>query len=111
TAIGVSLVILAFVTTFVSISSRWIATKASRRVVVSTRKRAFDHAVRLPLHRVYDLKSGGVASILREDAGGVGELTFSMIYNPWRAIVQLVASLIALMFIDWQLLLGAIALL
>src|SRR5256885_12151109 len=36
------------------------------RSQVSVRKKVFDHAVRLPLHRVYDLKSGGVASILRD---------------------------------------------
>ena len=78
---------------------------------LSYRKRVFDHAVRLPLHRVYELKSGGVASILREDAGGVGDLVFSMIYNPCRAIVQLIGSLLVLAFVNWQLLLGAILLL
>ena len=55
---------------------------------VDLRKRVFEHAVRLPLHRVYTIKSGGVASILCEDAGGVGELVFSMLYNPWRAVIQ-----------------------
>jgi hypothetical protein len=39
---------------------------------LSVRKRAFEHAVRLPLHRVHELKSGGIASVLREDAGSVG---------------------------------------
>jgi ATP-binding cassette subfamily B protein/subfamily B ATP-binding cassette protein MsbA len=83
----------------------------TKRVQVSVRKKVFDHAVRLPLHRVYDLKSGGVASILREDAGGVAELIFSMLYNPWRAIVQLTGSLIVLAFVDWRLLVGSILLL
>src|SRR3712207_7305485 len=49
----------------------------------------FQHAMRLPLHRVYQLKSGGVASILREDAGGVAELIFNLVYNPWSAVIQL----------------------
>ena len=62
----------------------------TKRVQVGYRKRVFEHAVRIPLHRVYELKSGGVASILREDAGGVGELVFSMIYNPSKAVVQLI---------------------
>ena len=57
------------------------------------------------------LKSGGVASILREDAGGVADLIFSMLYNPWRAIIQLIGSLTVLAFVDWRLLLGLIALL
>ncbi|MHC5545043.1 ABC transporter transmembrane domain-containing protein, partial [Singulisphaera rosea] len=79
----------------------------SKRVQVDVRRRVFEHAVRLPLHRVYQLKSGGVASLLREDAGGVGELVFSMIYNPWRAVVQLVGGLVVLLWVDWRLLLGA----
>jgi ATP-binding cassette subfamily B protein/subfamily B ATP-binding cassette protein MsbA len=59
---------------------------------ILVRKRTFDHAVRLPLHRVYHLKSGGVASILREDAGGIADLIFSLFYNPWRAVIQLLGS-------------------
>jgi ATP-binding cassette subfamily B protein/subfamily B ATP-binding cassette protein MsbA len=67
--------------------------------------------VQLPLHRVYQLKSGGTASLLREDAGGVGELVFSMLYNPWQAIIQLVGSLIVLVFVDWRLMLGGLLIL
>ena len=58
------------------------------------RDRAFAHAARLPLHRVYGLKSGGATSLLREDAGGVGELIFSMLYNPWRALIQFAGGLV-----------------
>jgi ATP-binding cassette subfamily B protein/subfamily B ATP-binding cassette protein MsbA len=68
------------------------------------RRRAFSHAARLPLHRVYGLKSGGASSLLREDAGGIGELVFSMLYNPWSAIVQLLGGLAVLAWVDWRLL-------
>ena len=67
--------------------------------------------MRLPLHRVYDLKSGGVASILREDAGAIADLIFSLLYNPWRAIIQLLGSVAVLAFVDWRLLLGSLVLL
>ena len=77
------------VSVVLNIWGRWQATRITKRVQLAYRKRVFDHAVRLPLHRVYELKSGGVASILREDAGGVGDLVFSMIYNPSRAVFQL----------------------
>ncbi|MCA9276319.1 MAG: ABC transporter ATP-binding protein, partial [Phycisphaerales bacterium] len=46
--------------------------------------------------------------ILREDAGGVGDLIFSLIYNPWRAITQLIGTLGVLLLIDWRLVIGAI---
>jgi len=68
--ICIAMVALTIVSVMVGTSSRWQATRISKRVSAYSRKLLFDHAVRLPLHRVYDLKSGGVASILREDAGG-----------------------------------------
>jgi len=65
----------------------------------------------LPLHRVQQLKSGGATSILREDAGGIADLIFSMLYNPWQATVQLVGSLIVLVLVDWRLLAAGLLLL
>ncbi|MEL7338401.1 MAG: ABC transporter ATP-binding protein, partial [Planctomycetota bacterium] len=46
-----------------------------------------------------------------EDAGGVADLIFSMMYNPWRAIVQFIGSLIILIFVDWKLMVGGLLLL
>ena len=102
---------IALVNLLLGLWSRWQATVAAKRVSVQARKMAFDHAVRLPLHRVYDIKSGGVASVLRDDAGGTGELVFSLLYNPLKAIIQLAGSLLVLAYIRWELLLGALAIL
>ncbi|SIN73407.1 ATP-binding cassette, subfamily B/ATP-binding cassette, subfamily B, MsbA [Singulisphaera sp. GP187] len=102
--------VVSVVSTACGLWGRWRATLASKRIQVKVRRQVFEHAVRLPLHRVYQLKSGGAASLLREDAGGIGELIFSMIYNPWRAVVQLLGGLIVLFWVDWRLLLGAVAL-
>ena len=90
---------------------RWYATKISKQVQLGVRQRVFEHAVRLPLHRVQQIRSGGVASILREDGGAVGELMFGMLFNPWRAVIQLLGSLAILAWVDWKLLTGAIVLL
>lgn len=108
-SIGVMTISLA--ATLIHLWGRWHATKTVNLVQVSLRKRLFEHAVRLPLYRVYELKSGGAASLLREDAGGAAELIFNMIYNPWRAVIQLTGSLIILMFVDWRLMLGGLVLL
>lgn len=108
-----SLVVVAvsLVETVINIWGRWHATRATKRVQVAVRKQLFEHAVRFPLHRIYQLKSGGVASTLREDAGSIGELIFSLLYNPWRAIIQFAGSLIILAVVDWRLLLGGMLLL
>lgn len=86
---------------------RWEATRITKRIQLAVRRQVFAHAVRLPLHRVQELRSGGVASILREDSGSVGELVFGMIFNPWRAVIQLAGSLAILAWVDWRLLVGA----
>jgi ATP-binding cassette subfamily B protein/subfamily B ATP-binding cassette protein MsbA len=95
----------------IQVWGRWYATKISKQIQLNVRRRVFEHAVRLPLHRVQEIRSGGVASILREDGGSVGELMFGMLFNPWRAIIQLVGSLAILAWVDWTLLLGALVLL
>ena len=87
------------------------ATVVAKRLQVSLRRRAFAKAIHLPLARVHELKAGGVASLIREDAGAAGELLFGLLYNPFRAIIQLVGSLVILAFTDWRLLVGAVVLL
>ena len=106
--LGVSILVISLVAAGFAIWGRWQCTKLTKRLQAMLRRRAFHHAVRLPLSRISDLKSGGVASILREDAGNAGELLFSMIYNPWRAIIQLSGTLVILAIVDWRLLAGAL---
>ncbi|HOM51070.1 MAG TPA: ABC transporter ATP-binding protein [Phycisphaerae bacterium] len=110
TVVAVVTVVIAAISLAINTWSRWQTTRVTKRVQVSIRRRVFDHAARLPLHRVYELKSGGVASILREDAGGIADLIFSMLYNPWRAMIQLTGSLIVLAWVDWRLLLCSLTL-
>jgi len=111
TWLALGVVVLSLVETAVRLWGRWYATRAVNKVQVNVRRRAFQHAARLPLHRVHQIKSGGVASILREDAGSISELIFSLLYNPWRAIIQLLGSLTVLVLVDWRLLLGSLVLL
>lgn len=108
--IAIAIVAISLVSLAIGMWSRWQATRTTKRVQAAIRRRVFDHAIRLPLHRVQQLKSGGVASILREDAGGVAELIFGMLYNPWKAIITLIGCLIILAWVDWRLLLGSLIL-
>ena len=110
-AIAGIVVVVTIISTVVHLSSRWIATKAVNQTQVTIRRRVFEHAIKLPLNNVYDMKSGGVASLIREDAGGVADLIFSLLYNPWRALIQFIGSLIILMLVDWKLMVGGLLLL
>jgi ATP-binding cassette subfamily B protein len=51
-----------------------------------------------------------VASLLRGDAGVIGDLLGSLVAGPWRAIVKLTGTLIILATVDITLLLGAFVL-
>jgi ATP-binding cassette, subfamily B, bacterial len=106
--VTVGVLLLTFLQVASAIFGRWHATRITMLIRMAIRKRTFEHAIRLPLHRVHELKSGGAASIVRQDAEGVGDLLFGLIYNPWRAVVQLLGTLLILSLVDWRLLLGAI---
>ena len=107
----ISVAIISVVKIVVHVWGRWYATKISKQIQLNLRRHVFEHAIRLPLHRIQEIRSGGVASILREDGGSVGELVFGMLFNPWRAIIQLIGSLVILAWVDWTMLLGAVVLL
>lgn len=107
---GATMICIAMIRIALGMFGRWQMTRLTKRVQIGMRRKLFDHAIRLPLHRVHQLKSGGVASILREDAGGAGELTFHILYNPTNAIVQLIGILTVLTVVDFRMLLGALIL-
>lgn len=109
--LSAALVANTFLMVSIGLWGRWQMTRLTKRVQVALRRKVFDHAIHLPMHRIHELKSGGVASLLREDAGGAGELLLSMIYNPWRAITQLVGTLVILAVVDWRMLFGSLVLL
>lgn len=110
-SIAVVAALLTAAATLVQLYGRWLATKTVNQVQVAIRRRVFEHAIHLPLSKVYQLKSGGVSSLIREDAGGIADLIFSMLHNPWRAIIQFVGSLVILMCVDWKLMVGGLLLL
>ncbi|MFZ9886429.1 MAG: ABC transporter ATP-binding protein, partial [Myxococcota bacterium] len=68
------------------------------------------HAVQLPLWRVQKLRAGGVASLIRGDAGSPSDLVSTMLYAPWRSVIQLCGTLAILASIDVLLLVGALLL-
>ena len=107
-AITAAVLAISIVKMGIHIWGRWHATRVAKRTQLSVRKQVFAHVMRLPLHRVQELRSGGAASILRQDAGAVGDLVFGMLYNPWRAVVQLVGTFCILAWVDWRLMLGAV---
>ncbi|HYE60949.1 MAG TPA: ABC transporter ATP-binding protein [Phycisphaerales bacterium] len=108
--LGGAMIVLSLAAVLIGTLGRWQMTRVTKRVATELRTRAFVHAGALPLHRIYHYKSGGMSSLLREDAGSVADLLFQMIYNPWKAIIQLLGTLVILAWVDWRMLVGGLAL-
>ncbi len=74
-------------------------------------RRLLRSALRLPLWKIQGVKSGGVASLLREDARAPGDILFQLVVNLWRSTLQLAGTLAVLAAVDKGLLALALALL
>ncbi len=110
-AVAVLVIVVTLAATCIGLASRWLGTKAVNQAQVTIRQQVFEHALHLPLHRIHEMRSGGVASLIREDAGGVAELIFSLLINPYRAIIQFLGSILILTLVDWKLMVGGLLLL
>ncbi len=106
--VGGGMVVLSLTQALIHLAGRYQMTRLDKLVSIAMRRRVFDHLARLPLNRIQQLKTGGLASILREDAGQIGEMLFSIIYNPWRAVITLIGGLCALALLDWRMVVGGI---
>lgn len=107
-AITAAVLIVSAIKIGVQLVGRWNARRISKLVKLAVNKQVFQHVIRLPLHRVQELKSGGAMSILRKDASSVNELMTILLYDPLQALVQLFGSLCILAWVDWRMLLGAL---
>lgn len=108
--LGGAMVSVSLVIALLGTIGRYEITRLNKLVQADLRRRLFTHLSRLPLHKLSQMKSGGVSSLLREDAGVVGEMLFNIFYNPLRAIITLVGGLTALAIIDWRMLVGGLLL-
>jgi len=104
-----------FVTALIAVAVRTagnrMAFRLQRHLILKARRRLLRHALRMRLHRLREITSGGMSFIVRHDANAFGDLVMFLICEPWKAVVQLLGCFIMLAWIDWRLLLGAMALL
>jgi ATP-binding cassette subfamily B protein/subfamily B ATP-binding cassette protein MsbA len=110
-AIAALLVLVAVVSAAIGTWGRYLTALTTRRLQSLLRRQVFARAIRLPLHRLRAYQSGGLASLLREDVGGAAGLLGVMVFQPWRALIQLLGTVVALGFIEWRAVVGAALLL
>ncbi|MGQ0767002.1 MAG: ABC transporter ATP-binding protein [Gemmatimonadota bacterium] len=79
------------------------------RVMLSLRKALFERFLRLPLARLYDMKTGGILSRLSGDIDTTTGLLQMAIISPSLSLIRLVIAITVLMTLNWRLALTAMA--
>lgn len=103
--------VLSMIALVVRTISNRIAFRLQRHIAVAARRRLLKRALRLPLHRLRQISSGGMSFIIRHDGNAIGDMVTHLIYEPWKAVIQLIGCFAVLAWADWRLLAGSLVLL
>jgi len=79
------------------------------RVMLDLRRALFDRFLRLPLPRLWEMKTGGILSRLTGDVDTTTGLLQLAIVSPGISVLRLVFAVIILLTLNWQLALAALA--
>jgi ATP-binding cassette subfamily B protein/subfamily B ATP-binding cassette protein MsbA len=109
-AFGLISLFVAIIAATIAVPGRYQLTRLVQLTQSRLRRQMFAHMAHLPIHKVQALKSGGLTSLLREDACSVADLIFIGLYNPFKALITFIGGLVMMALIDWRLVLGGIAL-
>ena len=78
-------------------------------VMLTLRRALFDRLLRLPLNRLYDMKTGGVLSRLTGDVDTTTGLLQMALISPAISVVRLAIAAGVLLTLNWRLALTALA--
>lgn len=79
------------------------------RVMLDLRQALFDRFLRLPLPRLWEMKTGGILSRLTGDVDTTTGLLQLAIVSPGISVLRLVFAVVILLSLNWQLALAALA--
>lgn len=81
----------------------------SVRVMMSIRHSLFDRLLRLPLAKLWEMKTGGILSRLTGDVEATAGLLQMAVLSPTIALIRLTMALTVLIALNWRLALTALA--
>jgi ATP-binding cassette, subfamily B, bacterial len=79
------------------------------QVMLSLRRSLFDRLLRLPLPRLWEMKTGGILSRLTGDIDTTTGLLQMAVVSPSISLVRLIVAITVLFSLNWRLALTAIA--
>jgi len=81
------------------------------KVLRKLQQRLFDHLLRLPIHEVQAMKTGGIVTRVTSDVDDVSGLLQMAIITPGIAAFRVVATMVVLVSIQWRMAVVAVAIL
>ncbi len=93
-----------------NVAQTWLTATVGNRVTGDLRTRLFDHLQSMELGFFTRTKTGVIQSRLQNDVGGVSGVLTNTVTSILGNAVTVIASLVAMILIDWRLTLIAIAL-
>jgi len=94
-----------------SVWQHYLTAQIGNRVMGSLRVRMFEHLQSMHLGFFTKAKTGAIQSRLQNDVGGVANILKEVIANLLGSTVTVVASLVAMLILSWQLTVVAVILL
>ncbi len=79
------------------------------KVMLTLRRSLFERLLRLPLPKLWEMKTGGIISRLTGDVDTTSGLLQMAIVSPTVAVIRLVIAVSILMALNWRLALAAVA--
>lgn len=109
--LGFMLLVVLCVQQTLDLMRNWHTAELNARVTLRLRQKLYRHLLRLPLHKLSEIKTGGITSRLSGDIDSVSGMLQLAIITPGVAAAKIVATISILLAISWQLSIAATCLL
>jgi ATP-binding cassette, subfamily B, bacterial len=106
---GLAFFVVIIVSNLLSVLRDYRQRLLNTKVMLTLRHSLFDRFLRLPLPRLWDMKTGGILSRLTGDVDTTTGLLQMAIISPSISVVRLVIAIVILMTLNWRLALTALA--
>lgn len=105
------MIIIPLVSALIGVGQAYLTTLLGQRVMADLRSRLFEHLQRMELAFFTATKTGAIQSRLANDVGGVSNVLSNTASSILTNSVTVLASLIAMLLLSWQLTIVSVALL
>ena len=104
------LVLLALIGAAISLTQRWFSSRIGEGLIYDLRTQVFDHVQQQPVAFFTRTQTGSLVSRLNSDVIGAQQAFTSTLSNVVGSAATLTATLIAMLFLSWQITLMALVL-